>query len=534
MVFTLHRYIFRELLRVFVLTTVALTLILSVVSPLSMIQKYGVGPEQIISLLGYFLPITLTFVLPMSALFAAALTYGRFASDNEFDACRASGISLATLVYPGLCLGIVVSIATLILSFHTVPTFVQRAEQAVKANAKQILFRNIQKKGYYVISLRNSQYKIYADTARTAEDILQGVVIVKTKAGRAVKLITAETAKILIDTHKTFNDVTVVALNAHQVDEYGDQADMSQLAVSGKFGPLLADNIKFQKIEQIKQIKNNTMNFEPVRKNALEARDQLITEMLAEQINKKIVDEKGPYYELQNPDKIVVFTSMKCVPGGEKTIDLIGPIKLLEFDKITRKKICTRDCDKGLIMLEDEGSGPELELVLDNPRWNTDDMIGTSPKSVIKEIFLPETIAAKINGQDLLTTIRLIGSEQSLLEQAPTDALLQLQEKLQAKITKTLNEITAETHSRLVFGLGCTTLILIGIALGIIYKGGHLLSAFGISSIPAVALIVCIMAGKNMIKNVSTTTQTGTLVMWMGLAVLSTLALVMFRKLLKT
>ena len=147
---------------------------------------------------------------------------------------------------------------------------------------------------------------------------------------------------------------------------------------------------------------------------------------------------------------------------------------------------------------------------------------------------LPETIAAKIDRQDLLTTIRLIGTEQSLLEQTPTDALLQLQEKLQAKITRTLNEITAETHSRLVFGLGCTTLILIGIALGIIYKGGHLLSAFGISSIPAVALIVCIMAGKNMIKNVSTTTQTGTLVMWIGLAVLSSLALVIFRKLLKT
>ena len=97
MVFTLHRYIFRELFKVFVLATVALTLILSLGSMLQPIQKYGVGPEQVVHLLGYFLPITLTFVLPMGTLFATALVYGRIASDNELDACRASGISLMTL-----------------------------------------------------------------------------------------------------------------------------------------------------------------------------------------------------------------------------------------------------------------------------------------------------------------------------------------------------------------------------------------------------------------------------------------------------
>ncbi|MGD8499623.1 MAG: LptF/LptG family permease, partial [Phycisphaerales bacterium] len=90
MLFTLHRYIFRELLRVFILAAVALALILSLGSILQPIQEYGVGPRQVVHLMGYFLPITLTFVLPMAALFAGALVYGRFAGDNELDACRAS------------------------------------------------------------------------------------------------------------------------------------------------------------------------------------------------------------------------------------------------------------------------------------------------------------------------------------------------------------------------------------------------------------------------------------------------------------
>src|SRR5512136_2983556 len=111
MVFTLQRYIFRELFRIFVMATVGLTLILSLGMILQPVQKYGVGPRQVVHLLVYLLPVTLTFVLPMAALFASALTYGRFASDNELNACRASGIGLWTLVYPGLALALLVATA---------------------------------------------------------------------------------------------------------------------------------------------------------------------------------------------------------------------------------------------------------------------------------------------------------------------------------------------------------------------------------------------------------------------------------------
>jgi hypothetical protein len=46
MVFTLHRYMFRELLRIFILATIALTLILSLGMILQPVQKFGVGPRQ--------------------------------------------------------------------------------------------------------------------------------------------------------------------------------------------------------------------------------------------------------------------------------------------------------------------------------------------------------------------------------------------------------------------------------------------------------------------------------------------------------
>ena len=143
MIFTLQRYVFRELIKVFLLSALAFTLMLSLGSLLRPIQQYGASPVQVILLLIYTLPIVLTFVLPIAAIFSAALVYGRLASDNELDACRASGIGLHTLIYPGSFLAILVSISTLILSFHIMPFFVHKAEAVIQADAKQICFRNI-------------------------------------------------------------------------------------------------------------------------------------------------------------------------------------------------------------------------------------------------------------------------------------------------------------------------------------------------------------------------------------------------------
>nr|MBC8378341.1 LptF/LptG family permease [Planctomycetota bacterium] len=265
MIFTLHRYIFRELFRAFALTTVALTLMLSVGLLVPIIQDYGVSPGQIIHLLGYFLPVTLTFVLPISALFASSLIYGRFAADRELDACRASGVSMWTLIYPGLTLAILVAVANLVLSFYIAPAFVHRSEKSVKANAEQILFRNIQKKGYYAIP--KSQYQIYADQAIPQKNLLEGVVVVGASKGLSSRLFTTERAKVQIDTHSTYNEATITLQNAWRFNE-DSFVYLGNTTFTEQFPPLLSDDIKFQKIEQLKQIQADKMNYYPVRELA--------------------------------------------------------------------------------------------------------------------------------------------------------------------------------------------------------------------------------------------------------------------------
>jgi len=540
MVFTIHRYIFRELLRVFVLAAVALSVTVIPCMLVGPIQKFGVGPKQVVHLLGYFIPIILTFVLPMAALFAAALTYGRFAYENELDACRASGISLLTLIYPGLCLAIIVAIVTLVLSFHVVPAFVHRAEKAIQGNVKQILFRNIQRKGYY--TLPDGEFRIYADQAEPTEDILGGVVVIESKGADITKLITAQAAKIVFaDIGKLYNKVTVVARQAYQVDDEGRQAYFQRLPVSGRFESLLADSIKFQKIDQIKQIKADMLSFNPIRKLALKIRAQLGAELLAEQIAETIAGQGTGYYQLDAADRIIRLSAGRCVPkspdlsrkGVDKppTVELTHTVRLSEYDRIYQNLICHWESERGILKLQDNQVGSPLEIVLYSPSWrHSDGLNGLAQQHVIKNVAVPYEIEEKLSSNNLLPRLLDIRS----IFPAASTGLVELRDNLEKEIKSTTNEISAEIHSRLVLGLGCTTLVLIAIALGIIFKGGHLLSAFGTSAIPAAVLVVFILAGKDLTKNPAVPAATGIMVMWSGLVILSAVAIVVYHRLLKT
>jgi len=538
MVFTLHRYIFRELLKVFVPTTVALTLILSLGSILRPVQEYGVGPRQVVHLMGYFLPIVLTFVLPMAALFAAALVYGRFASDNELDACRASGISLLTLVYPGVALAIIVATANLILSFHVVPIFVHRAERSLKADAKQILFRNIQRKGYYKLPPKG-QHVIYADQANPQNDTLSGVVVTEVKDNKIKEVTTAESTKINFNAHERFNEVQITASNTHQIGAEGKGwVDVGGLSLRMEFGSLLGDDIKFKKIGEMKKIRDVDLTlFYPIAKLARDTYSQFTVESLTEDIADKITDEPNSFYKLHSAEKLVEFTASHCSVGEGKEIELSDDVVVVEYDAAGKQRLRTFECEKASLHLEGDELAPTLTMELDNPKWHQ--VEGTEGLAMgwlrIRGLIIPNNVRDIVNKfatEDGLDAKKL-ASESSVLQKGPNSKLRRLQNDLQTEIQNTLAEIEAEIHTRLVFGIGCVSLIMIGIGLGIILRGGHLLSAFGASSVPAAVLVVCIMMGKNITKNPKAQTGSGILLMWGGLVFLSLVAIVIYRRLLK-
>jgi lipopolysaccharide export LptBFGC system permease protein LptF len=541
MVFTLHRYIFREVIKVFILATVALTLMMSLGSILRPVQEYGAGPRQVIDLMIYFLPITLTFVLPMAALFATTLVYGRLANDNELDACRASGISLLTLVYPGLMLAIIVATANLLLSFYVMPAFVQRAENSLKNDARQILFRNIQRRGYYSLPPDN-RYRIYADNADIKNNALSGVIAAEIIDGKIRKIITAETAKVIFNPHETINEVIITAHNTYQIgsDEYvGFSAEW--LSLSAEFGAILGDNIKFKKINEMKQIRRNPLLFDPVARLAKRVYARFTAELLAQQINDAVSSPTNPPFKLFNDRQVVELSAKSCTVMDEKRLQLAEDVMITERPVGGNAPTQTLRCQKAFLDIEGDEMAPTLTLDIRNAKWisagSVEPQTGQGQdnifaRQIIRGLVLPPAVTNTFKTADILSEIKP-KAVSAALHDAPSDDLTKLQKRLQNKIALTRAQIGAETHSRLVFGIGCVTLIMIGIGLGITLKGGHLLTAFGASAAPALALISCIMMGKNLAENQTSRGLPGITLMWISLIILSLIGLELYRRLLR-
>jgi len=529
------------------LAAVGLTLILSLGSILQPVQEFGLGSRQVLSLMGYFLPITLTFVLPMAALFAGALVYGRFASDNEFDACRATGISVLTLVYPGLALAIVVAIANLLLSFYVMPVFVHRAEQSLKADAKQILFRNIQRRRYYPLP-PDEKYLIYADHADLQSGTLSGVIVTQMKSYEEIEEITtAESAKIDFDPRDRFNEVRIVAYKSKTIGT-DVEAEAELMSFTLEFGSLLGDDIKFKQIDEMKRIRADLGRFYPIEKLARDTYAQLTMELLAQDIKSELLviaeggetalaasENAGNSYDLLGEPNSVRFTADQCTLQ-ETQIDLSGEVAVTEYDTDTGQTLHTFTCPRASLHLEGDKLTPTLTMELRSPEEAGS--VQLRMWYIIRGLIPPQAMQSMaeqlITESGSVRTEKLASGLSELTGLRLSGKLTGLQEMLRRKMQKTLAEIKSEIHSRLVFGTGCVPMILIGIGLGIIRKGGHLLTAFGASCIPAAVLIVCIMSGKQLTENLGAAqTVSGVTIMWAGLGFLSALVAMIYGRLLR-
>ncbi len=526
------------------MAVVALTLMLSLGSILQPVQEYGVGPRQVIHFMGYFLPITLTFVLPMAALFACSLVYGRFAGDSELDACRASGISLIRLVYPGLALAIMVTIANLLLSFYVMPVFVQRAEKSLKTDAKKILFRNIQRRRYYELP-PDDRYLIYADQANLQNDTLSGVIVTEMKNNEIKDIFTAEIAKIRFNPHERFNEVQILAYKSSQMGAESE-AGAEWGSLTAELGSMISDEIKFKKVDEMRDIEADLMNFYPIEKLARKTYAQIIIELLTHDINTTIIepnemsgektDDAGRFYELLGMPNSVKFIAGQCSAQDEE-LELSGQdeVVVIEYDTESKKILRTLICEKAVLHIEGDKLAPTLTMDIYNPRKEGSEEL--MMRYIIRGLIPPhaaETTANEFKTESGSLRVEKMTSDLSQLSGLrPSKSLGILQSKLKREIRHVLVRIKAEIHTRLVFGAGCIPMILIGIGLGIIKKGGHLLSAFGASCIPAAVLIVCIMSGKNLIKSHGSESITGVALMWAGLAFLLFLVVVIYHRLLK-
>ncbi|NIA17181.1 MAG: LptF/LptG family permease, partial [Planctomycetes bacterium] len=346
------------------------------------------------------------------------------------------------------------------------------------------------------------------------------------------KITTAESAKIRFGTDKNANVVTILANNAFQLSETGG-VSFASISVLGRFNSMMKESVRFKKSDEINKIRENPMYYYPIALQAYNAYERLAMELLLEDIVSALAKSENAAYELFNDEVVIRFTGRDCVltKGGE--IELSGPVGLYVLDKRGENLQRTFRGSRAILQIwDDPDNEPDSKLIMTfpNARWMDSGQEVTDSRYVLRNLQMPDNISAKL-GEDIIKTVR-----QHYYLSNPSSHFTAMVTEMNRKIRVTMAEIAAEIHSRLVFGLGCIILILIGIGLGIRLKGGHLLTAFGTSAIPAAALLVFIMMGRNITANQTSSVgaDTGVIFMWSGLGILVLFTVWLYRKLLKS
>jgi len=110
------RYVLWDVLKLFALTLVAMTMVISLVFVGQKLVEEGLGYLAILQLLPYIFLIALQYSVPATLLFSVCCVYGRISADNEIVALKGAGISPMCIFRPVWVLGFLISIPSVLLN----------------------------------------------------------------------------------------------------------------------------------------------------------------------------------------------------------------------------------------------------------------------------------------------------------------------------------------------------------------------------------------------------------------------------------
>jgi lipopolysaccharide export LptBFGC system permease protein LptF len=537
--FTLSRYIFVDLLRIFLMASGALAGIMSFGGLLRPLTQQGLDATQVGQLLSYFTPAMTAYSFPIAALFATTMVYGRLSADNELTACRAAGISLLSMAVPAFVLGLIVALTSLLFLWFVVPLFTLRAEKVIYSNIAKLVANRIERThqipfGLYTVFAQEAYLPPEKELGKGEQQVvLVGPTIVHYdrplgkedwhyRVPREFFTASQATAYIFED-EEGKPELTV---------RFADGATFPRDfkgAVSGaveatQFGPIpiqspIKENTKFMNLRQLQALYKRP---EDSRK---------IQEHLADFIRH---DQEFGYLAkvaaaLQGPERSYVFQS----PGGEEytlRLDADAPAPYVHGYELV---IGTPEPPQGAgaksqpanpsarpVRLEkvEPGQAPavtearearlrvwsrralgqfDVSLKLDKPLTRMEGAAGGEANLVNAKNVDPKAFKVPI--------------PQSLrdLEHRPLDyyrskaaAGAGNQRALERQLIVLNNDIVSEMHGRMAFALSCLILVLVGCSLGMMFRSGNFLTAFAVSFIPALLSITLIIAGQQTCGNI--------------------------------
>lgn len=192
---TLHRYILSESLATIGVAVLVCTGLLLLGNLLKEVLALLMAGQATLGLVlrgvGLLIPFVLTFALPMGALTAALLVFGRLSADQELTAVRANGISLLSLALPVVVLSLALCGVCAVINLEIAP----RCRVAYKDLLRRIAQEQARMRippGRFVTDIPG--FVIYAD--RIEGNQIEDILFFQLKNGRKVVDVRAPRAEL--------------------------------------------------------------------------------------------------------------------------------------------------------------------------------------------------------------------------------------------------------------------------------------------------------------------------------------------------
>ncbi|MEM9296277.1 MAG: LptF/LptG family permease, partial [Planctomycetota bacterium] len=303
---TLYRYIAWELFKLLALSTTVLVLVISFAATIKPLSDGLLSPWAMVKFIGYTAPTMLTFALPFSGAFAATLLFIRLASDNEVQACAASGISYRSILFPVAAIGLALTMGLFFMSNYVIPGFYRGAARTIEADVMTMLVGRLNEDqafslGEAVIHADRAGFgDVEALPAAVGEPrqhiMLEGVTVNRLGAdGKPTSTATARRADALVydlpggsGVQMNLQDVVYLdPLQGQLVRQ--DRYPVPLIRIPG----LLRDKPKFLSMPELRELRDHPERFEAVARFRDGVVREVVERRLWERMRKGLPGDRG-------------------------------------------------------------------------------------------------------------------------------------------------------------------------------------------------------------------------------------------------
>ena len=513
---TLFLYIFKDLIRIFLLTSGALAGIMSFGGLLRPLTEHGLDAAQAARMLSYFLPAMTTYSLPIAALFATTMVYGRLAADNELTACRAAGISYRAIALPALVLGLTVALISLLFLCFIVPNATLKVERVIYSNLGRLIANGIER----THQVKFDGTTIFAQEAWVADDdparpdeqmvTLGGLMIVSYERQPRSRDKNAPRLEIPREFYLA-KEATVFIRRAR-----GDQFELeARLEPPGgamfprtfagpaaiqagvqttQFGPVVIDSLireetKFMDIRRLHEL------FLDLRKSRRV--NQSVEKIIRAAQERAFL--QGMLVPLREPNGMVEFDagqekyalfSPTGAAGFRNNRLVIAPGRLVQTRADGRIDFQWEASEIELAAVPLPGGRMSVRATLRDVTVQTEEGLSHPPDFPRQFVIAMPPALRTLENREIDFYRRL--------EAVPADN----RQSLTRDLLRVSNGVLSEVHSRISFAVSCLILVIVGCCLGIMFKSGNFLTAFAVSVAPALVCIALIVAGQQTCENI--------------------------------